>query len=110
MNSKGRVSFSKVYSEEGSTDYKYYYTNENVTKIDVIERFRFGKRWSIYLEYDDHPNPWYEMNTLDDYRSFSKNNITVINDYPYNRWEYDDDRYPILLNSTIDGQLKYYYK
>ena len=108
LNANGRPIKAYVYLTEEMYTYKYYYTNGNMTKMD-IESDKKAKT-THYFEYDDKPNPWYELNVLDNFETFSKNNITDVNGYPYYAWTYDEDEHPSKMDSKIDGRRFYFYK
>ena len=108
LNADDRPIVAYVYMAEERLTYRYYYTNGNMTKMD-IESDKKAKT-THYFEYDDKPNPWYELNVLDNFETFSRNNITDVNGYPYYSWTYDEDDHPKTMDSKIDGRRKYYYK
>ena len=107
LHNNGFVTGAIVYEESDSTDYKYFYTGPNITKIEM----KSSTGTSVfYLEYDDHPNLWYYIPVLDNYLAHSKNNITKISGNSFGSYVYDNEGYVFESNIAYQGHRKYYYK
>ena len=90
--------------------YKYFYNEAD--NLIRIESFPEGSTTITHYKFthDEAPNPWYGMGIVDDFMSLSKNNYIEINDYPYNRYKYNDEGYMIESHNIYTGILKYYYR
>jgi hypothetical protein len=107
------------YNNGGSSNYAgetYYYTGDNITRIDVIS----GHSVEVFLyEYDSNPNPYYGLIAPDigAVRRFSRNNVTKITNQTTGKvnavytYTYNGSGLPITLqDSNSSGQVHYTYE